>query len=166
MTPKSLLRHREATSPQAALVTGAFEPVLDDASVTDPGAVRRVVLCSGKVFYEIDHARRESAATDVAVVRLEQLYPFPADALAARLARYRGAADVCWAQEEPRNMGAWSFVQERLARVLPDLPLRYAGRPQGSSTATGSHKRHLAEQTALVRDALGGALQAPTLSRR
>jgi len=124
------------------------------------------VLCSGKVFYEIDHARKESAATDVAVVRLEQLYPFPADAVAARLARYRGAADVCWAQEEPRNMGAWTFVQERLARVLPDLPLRYAGRPQGSSTATGSHKRHLAEQAALVRDALGGALQAPTLARR
>jgi 2-oxoglutarate dehydrogenase E1 component len=166
MTPKSLLRHREAVSKAAAFSEGRLEPVLDDPAVRDPAAVRRVLFCSGKVYYELDAARRESAAGDVAIARLEQLYPFPVEALQTALARYPLASDVCWVQEEPRNMGAWTFVQERLARLRPELRLRYAGRPQGSSTATGSHKRHAAEQAALVRDALSGARPAPELVRR
>ena len=166
MTPKSLLRLREATSPAASLVAGAFEPVLDDASIADPSAVRRIVLCAGKVFYELDAARREAGGGEVAIARLEQLYPFPADAIRAVLDRYPGAADVCWAQEEPRNMGAWSFLDERLRRLVPEGGLRYAGRHAGASTATGSHKRHLAEQAALVREALAGVRAAPTLAPR
>ncbi|HJQ97066.1 MAG TPA: multifunctional oxoglutarate decarboxylase/oxoglutarate dehydrogenase thiamine pyrophosphate-binding subunit/dihydrolipoyllysine-residue succinyltransferase subunit, partial [Candidatus Polarisedimenticolaceae bacterium] len=166
MTPKSLLRHREAVSAAAALSEGRFAPVLDDATAVEPSSVRRVVFSSGKVFYELDAARKEAGLGEVALVRLERLYPFPADDLGAILERYPHASDLCWAQEEPRNMGAWTFVQERFARLRPEMPLRYAGRPSGASTATGSHKRHLAEQEALVRDALQPARPAPTLVRR
>ena len=166
MTPKSLLRLKDATSPAAALAEGAFQPVIDDATIADPAAVRRIVMCAGKVFYELDAARRDSGAHDVAIVRWEQLYPFPGDAVRAVLDRYRDAADVVCAQEEPRNMGAWSFVSDRMGRLVPDVRLRYAGRRAGASTATGSHKRHLAEQAALVLEALAGARPAPTLARR
>jgi 2-oxoglutarate dehydrogenase E1 component len=166
MTPKSLLRHREAVSAAEELTRGGFESVLDDDSVSDPLAVTRLVLCAGKVYYEIDAARRESGLGDLAIVRLEQFYPFPGDALSAILARYPRAKDVCWTQEEPRNMGAWDFLDERVLRLLSGgRTLRYAGRPHSASPATGSHKHHLAEQHALVREALMGNPASATLTR-
>ncbi len=161
LTPKSLLRHREAVSPAAALATGGFEEVLDDPSVSDPSDVRRVVLCSGKVYYDLAAHRKEGGFLDTALVRLEQDYPFPAERISSLLARYGRAKDVVWAQEEPRNMGAWDFVEERvLDNLAAGQSLRYAGRPSSSSPATGSYKKHLAEQRALLADAFQGGGEA------
>src|SRR5262249_46574803 len=109
MTPKSLLRHPKAVSPLPDFWTGTFQPVIDDPSV-NPAEARRIVFCSGKVFYDIAKARDDAGRKDVAVVRLEQLNPFPAKELAALIARYP-AADLVWAQEEARNMGGWVFVR-------------------------------------------------------
>ncbi len=156
LTPKSLLRHRDAVSPAAALSSGTFEEILDDASIADPSRVHRVLLASGKVFYDLEAHRRESAPQGTAIVRIEQLYPFPTEQLGAVLDRYPAASDLVWVQEEPRNMGAWAFVAERAPAAFPErLALRYAGRPRNASPATGSYKRHLAEQRTLVADAFG-----------
>jgi 2-oxoglutarate dehydrogenase E1 component len=156
LTPKSLLRHRGAVSPAAALSSGTFEEVLDDPTIAEPSRVRRILLASGKVFYDLEAHRRETGSREAAIVRLEQLYPFPAEQLGAVLARYPAASDLVWVQEEPRNMGAWTFAAERVEAALPGRPsLRYAGRPRSASPATGSYKRHLAEQRTLVADAFG-----------
>ncbi|HEX6850144.1 MAG TPA: multifunctional oxoglutarate decarboxylase/oxoglutarate dehydrogenase thiamine pyrophosphate-binding subunit/dihydrolipoyllysine-residue succinyltransferase subunit, partial [Candidatus Polarisedimenticolaceae bacterium] len=153
-TPKSLLRHKDAVSAAGELAGGGFREVIDDPSA-DPLAVTRVVLCSGKVAYDLEAHRRERDAAAVALVRVEQLYPWPGSRLAEVLRRYPGLADVVWAQEEPRNMGAWSFVAERAAPQIPvGVPLRFAGRPRNPSPATGSYRRHAAEQEALVREAM------------
>ena len=156
-TPKSLLRHKAAVSAAANLSSEGFAAILDDRAVADPMSVRRVVLCSGKVAYDLEAFRAEASIRDAAIVRVEQLYPFPAQAIASVLARYGAATDLCWSQEEPRNMGAWSFMEDRLRGRVAPRTLRYAGRPRNASPATGSHKRHLAEQAALVREALTGA---------
>ena len=126
----------------------------------------RVALSAGKVFYDLDAHRREAGDHDTALVRIEQLYPFPAAQVKAALARYPAATDVVWVQEEPRNMGAWEFLDGRLAECLADRQaLRYAGRPRSGSPATGSFKRHLAEQRALVLDAFGAVRVASPASR-
>ena len=147
MTPKSLLRDHRAASPIEAFASGAFRPVLSDETVE---AAERAILCSGKVYYDLADFRAAGELANVALVRLEQLYPFPRKALAAELARL-GAKKLVWCQEEPRNMGAWTFVRERQEH-LP-APLSYAGRPSSSSPATGSYKRHNAEQEHLIRRA-------------
>jgi 2-oxoglutarate dehydrogenase E1 component len=149
MTPKSLLRDRAAGAAPKDLSEGAFAAVIDDADA-DPPRVRRVVLCSGKVYYDLRAARDEARRDDVALVRVELLHPWPAGALAAVLERYGDDAQRIWCQEEPRNMGAWQHVCARLDGV------RYAGRPASASPATGSLARHKAEQAAVVADALGG----------
>jgi 2-oxoglutarate dehydrogenase E1 component len=154
MTPKSGLRHPLATSTLDELATGHFEPVLDEIDPIDPGKVERVVLCSGKVYYELLAARRERDEQRIAIVRLEQLYPFPRNELMEIYARY-GEAEIVWCQEEPRNMGAWPralhwFLDELPAQRLP----RYVGRPEAASPATGSHRKHVREQSALVEEAL------------
>jgi 2-oxoglutarate dehydrogenase E1 component len=155
-TPKSLLRHPRCVSPLQELAEGRFRSVIDDAAA-DPAAVRRVVLLSGKLYYDLLSAREKAGAPGVALVRLEQLYPFPAAELAMVLARYP-RAELVWAQEEPRNMGAWRFVRERfLDGEVADPERRqprYVGRPPEASPAPGSHKVHVAEQEALVREAL------------
>jgi 2-oxoglutarate decarboxylase len=155
-TPKSLLRHPRCMSPFPELADGGFETVLDDPDV-DPRNVRRVVLCSGKVYYDLVEAREKGRHDDAALVRLEQLYPFPASRVQAALARYPAAAALVWAQEEPRNMGAWRFVREHLLDGAVDVggrTLGYAGRAASASPAPGSLKVHLAEQEALLREAL------------
>jgi len=157
LTPKSLLRHPRCVSPLAELAEGRFEPVLDDRGA-NPGLARRVVLCSGKVYYDLRKARDEQGRADVALVRLEQLYPFPADQLQAVLGRYKAQAAIVWAQEEPQNMGAWRFVRERVLDRdvdVGDRALGYAGRAASASPAPGSLKTHLLEQEALVKQALG-----------
>ena len=156
-TPKSLLRHPRCVSPLSDLAEGRFEPVIDDRAA-DPARVRRVVLCSGKVYFDLLKAREDAKRDDVALVRVERLYPFPAAELQAALGRYPGTAEIVWCQEEPRNMGAWRFVRERF--LDGDLEAagrapRYAGRTASAAPAPGSLKVHLLEQDALVREALG-----------
>jgi 2-oxoglutarate dehydrogenase E1 component len=155
MTPKSLLRHRACVSTPDELCQGAFRPVLDDPTSPAAEGVDRIVFCSGKIYWELDEARAAAPLRDVALCRLEQLYPFPAAEIAALVARYPRRAAIVWVQEEPRNMGAWSFVRERLEDVEQLAGrLRYVGRPRSPSPATGSHRRHLAEQEAIIREAL------------
>ena len=153
-TPKSLLRARPARSMFDELTRGSFEEVLDDPFVTDAGAVRRVVLCSGKVAHETmaERAKREAP---VAVVRVEQLYPWPYDQIDEVVARYPNARQVVWLQEEPSNMGAWAFAQDRLAERLGDShEIIRVSRHESGSPATGSHTIHVQEQQAIIDAAL------------
>jgi 2-oxoglutarate dehydrogenase E1 component len=156
MTPKSLLRLPAAASTPEHLAAGRFHEILDDPSAAAPADVRRLVLCTGKLYYELVALRDAEQVAGVAVVRIEQFYPYPGDQLAALLDRYAAAAEVVWAQEEPRNMGAWDFLKGPLrAALAPDRRLAYVGRPRSASPATGSHRRHEAAQEDLVRRALG-----------
>ena len=160
MTPKSLLRHKLCVSTLAEMGPGrSFHRVLpESAELVADKKVRRVVLCSGKVYYDLYQAREEKGVQDVALVRVEQLYPFPAKSLGAVLARYPNA-ELVWCQEEPENMGAWHFVDRRLEAVLSGLDVkakrpRYVGRPAAASPATGLLKRHNQEQARLIDEAL------------
>jgi 2-oxoglutarate dehydrogenase E1 component len=160
MTPKSMLRAKEYASRLDEMGPGTtFHRVIEETQkLVADDKVRRVVLTSGKVHFDLLKAREQHGIDDVALVRLEQLYPFPANALAKALARYRNAEFV-WCQEEPANMGAWSFVDRRIEQVLSGLEVRgkrpgYAGRPDAASPATGLFKRHVKEQEKLVEDAL------------
>ena len=160
MTPKSLLRHKLAVSTLADMGPGTtFHRVLPDAGkLVADAKVRRVVLCSGKVYYDLFEEREKRGIDDVALVRVEQLYPFPFRTLEKELQRYR-KAEVVWCQEEPYNMGAWHFVDRRIEQVLGAIGIaakrpRYAGRPEAASPATGLYKRHNQEQAKLVDEAL------------
>ena len=156
MTPKSLLRAKTAVSSVADFVDGRFLDVIDDAVA--PDRVKRVVVCSGKVYYNLVAQREASKKTkDVAIIRLEQLYPWPADALKAALGRYKAAREWVWCQEESQNMGAWSFVAPRL-RELSKQDFQYVGRDASASPATGSHTIHDREQDELVKAAIGAAI--------
>ncbi|HLY54595.1 MAG TPA: 2-oxoglutarate dehydrogenase E1 component [Stellaceae bacterium] len=158
MSPKSMLRSKLSTLAEMDEGT-SFRPVIGEPGTrTADRRVRRVVLCSGKIYHELYAQRAERKIEDVALVRLEQLYPFPAGMLSAELLRY-GNAEVVWCQEEPENGGAWHFVDRRIEGVLARLPNkikrpRYAGRPEAAATATGSMKRHVKEQAAVIGAAL------------
>ena len=145
------------TAPLSELSEGRFHRMIDDAEV-EPAAVRRVLLCSGKIYYELVAARQARGRDDVAIVRIEQLFPFPADELRAALSRYAGAREVLWVQEEPRNMGAWSFVRPRLEAVLGGSVAgpRFVGRPASASPATGSSESHKFEQDQIMQEAFAG----------
>ena len=155
MTPKSLLRLPAAVSSIEGLTQGGFRPVIDDAEVSDRDAVRRIVLCSGKVFYDLAAARKKSGDERVAIVRLEQFYPFPERALREVFASYKQTTQLVWCQEEPKNYGGWTFVEPRLTGLLPacERPF-YAGRAASASPATGSYTIHELEQRKLTDDAL------------
>ena len=157
-TPKSLLRHRLCVSSVADFTTGPFQPVLDDPGfgdfTPDPAKIERVLLCSGKVFYDLLQARGERGITDTAIVRLEQLYPLPVEEIKAVLGRYGNAKDIVWVQEEPANQGAWSFIALNLLEHLDGIPLRRVSRPAAAAPAGGSAKTHDAEQAALIEAAL------------
>ncbi|MEN0063418.1 MAG: 2-oxoglutarate dehydrogenase E1 component [Myxococcota bacterium] len=151
MTPKSLLRHPQATSTLDELADGTFQPVIDDSE--PPKKARRVVLCSGKVYYELLSHRQEHDIKNVALVRVEELYPFPKASMDAILAKYP-KANVVWCQEEPQNMGAWPYWLQTWIEMYPDRKFpRYVGRKAAASPATGSHQQHLREQKKLVADA-------------
>jgi 2-oxoglutarate dehydrogenase E1 component len=155
MSPKSLLRHPDAVSPLQELAEGRYHTVLDDTGSLDRGQVRTVVLCSGKFYYELAKARSDRHVTDVAVVRLEQLYPLPAEEIARVLSAYPSAQHVCWAQEEPANMGAWPFLRLNLeSSVLGGRALSCVARAESASPATGSAASHRYEQAMLVDQAL------------
>jgi 2-oxoglutarate dehydrogenase complex dehydrogenase (E1) component-like enzyme len=155
MTPKSLLRLPAAVSSIEELTRGGFRPVIDDAEVADRSAVQRIVVCGGKVFYDLAAARKKADDYRVALVRLEQFYPFPERALREIFATYGQATQLVWCQEEPKNYGGWHFVEPRLAGLLPgcERPF-YAGRAASASPATGSYTIHELEQRKLIDDAL------------
>jgi 2-oxoglutarate dehydrogenase E1 component len=160
MTPKSLLRHKLAVSSLEEFAAGThFRPVIGEIDpIAEGSAVKRVVLCTGKVYYDLLAERRAQAITDVAIVRVEQLYPFPAISLPKVLSQYPNA-EVVWCQEEPENNGAWTFVDRRIERVLAGIEVKakrpvYIGRAEAASPATGLAKTHAAEQAALVTQAL------------
>lgn len=151
-TPKSLLRDKRAAGTVDDFSKGCFEEVIADEHVTDPRAVRRLVFCSGKVYHDLQAYRIKEERQDVALVRLEQIYPLPLKALRHQVEAYP-QAELIWAQEEPRNMGAWRFLLEQFSSA--GLTVSYSGRPSASSTATGSYKRHVAEQDYLLRRTFG-----------
>ncbi len=162
MTPKSLLRHKLCVSQLSEMAENtSFHRVLPEIDkLVDDSKIKRVVLCSGKVYYDLLEARRAAKLDTTALVRLEQFYPFPHNSLVAQLSRYKNA-EVIWCQEEPQNMGAWTFVDRRIEGVLTAIKHKsarpvYAGRVEAASPATGSYKRHEIEQAALVKQALWG----------
>lgn len=161
MTPKGkLYEEPDSHTPLQAMLEGGFEPVLDDGSVMSPEAVERIVLCSGKLHYDLLRARRAASEPGTALLRLEQLYPFPQQELALLLQRYSGLRELVWAQEEELNQGAWPFIRDELAVLCPSgVPLRCAARPATAAGPTVSQAVHQAEQYALVMQALG--LQSP-----
>jgi 2-oxoglutarate dehydrogenase E1 component len=160
MAPKSLLRHPAAVSPLDALASGKLEPMLADEGGAGPAEITRVVLCSGKIYYELAAAREAQQARNVAIVRLEQLYPLASDALLGIVRRYRPGFEAVWVQEEPRNMGAWDYVELHLSPLLHGVAagqLSCISRPPSASPAAGSATRHKLEQEGLVMQAVGGA---------
>ncbi|MDT7923238.1 MAG: multifunctional oxoglutarate decarboxylase/oxoglutarate dehydrogenase thiamine pyrophosphate-binding subunit/dihydrolipoyllysine-residue succinyltransferase subunit [Chlorobiota bacterium] len=166
MTPKSLLRHPLVSSPVESFTEGSFQEVLDDPYLPSaPEEVEAVVLCTGKFFYELAEYRRERGLSNVALLRIEQLYPLHAEKLEQLLRKYQRAERYVWAQEEPQNMGAWSFLAPQLQALLPTgKPLLYVGRPPAASPATGSSLRHEQEQRQLIEQAFHRAVAETRVS--
>jgi 2-oxoglutarate dehydrogenase E1 component len=155
MTPKSMLRHKLSVSRMEDLVNGSFLELIPDSSCKAPAKATRVVVCAGKVYYDLLEAATEKKLADTAIVRVEQLYPFPREALQAELARFPNAKDVFWCQEEPQNQGAWYQIQHHLRSCIGDArTLHYAGRARSAAPACGHANTHAAEQTQLIADAL------------
>jgi len=153
-TPKSMLRLKTAVSPVADFTGGSFMPVIGDSSGVDPAAVRRIVLCSGKIYYDLAEKRAAEGRADTAIIRVERLYPVPADELAAELARYPGATDIAWVQEEPANMGAWPTMALAIPAIAAPRPVRPISLLPSSAPAAGSAAKHAAEHRAVVEAAL------------
>ena len=160
ISPKSLLRHKESVSSLEELAEGEYQAVIPDNDLPDSSKVKRVVFCSGKIYFELAAARREQGVDDVAIVRLEQLYPFPEDEFAAAIGTYPNLREVVWCQEEPMNQGAWYSMQHRLRRTIlaqnENLYLAYAGRDAFAAPAVGYASVHTEQQQQLVHDALFG----------
>ncbi|HYN46812.1 MAG TPA: 2-oxoglutarate dehydrogenase E1 component [Allosphingosinicella sp.] len=168
LTPKSLLRHKQAVSSLADFTGEShFMRILSDPSPPRDSDVKRLVLCTGKLAYELFEMRDKAGDKNISIVRIEQLYPFPGEAFLARLERMKNLQEVVWAQEEPKNQGYWAHVEPRIERRLAEAGLKpkrpiYAGREPAASPATGLAKRHAAEQAALIADALGHSSTALT----
>jgi 2-oxoglutarate dehydrogenase E1 component len=158
MTPKSLLRHELSVSALAELARGGFASVIDEIDDIPPVQVQRIVFCSGKVYFDLLKARRAAGQRDVAIVRIEQLYPFPVEEYQSTLARYPKAQEIVWCQEEPQNQGAWYQIRHRLQELAGERrPLYYAGRAPAAAPATGLSRIHEAEQQRLVQAALAAS---------
>jgi multifunctional 2-oxoglutarate metabolism enzyme len=155
-TPKSMLRLKAAASAATDFSTGSFAPVISDPEAGDPAGVRRVLLCSGKIYYDLAERRRAAGLTGVALIRVERLYPLPAAELAAELAKYPQSAEVRWVQEEPANMGGWPYMALHLPEAV-NRRIMLVSRPASSAPASGSAKAHAAEQAAIVDAAMQGA---------
>ena len=157
MTPKSLLRHKLCVSTLEDLTHGRFNWVLPELDVDDIDAekVKRIVICSGKIYYELLEARRLNRIYDIAILRIEQIYPFPGEQLDELLALYINTNELIWCQEEPKNQGAWDFSKLRIpAFINKRWQLGYAGREPSSAPAVGSVKLHAKEQQAIINSAL------------
>jgi 2-oxoglutarate dehydrogenase E1 component len=172
MTPKSLLRHKSAVSSLADFTGEShFRRIVSDPSAPADSDVRRLILCTGKLAYELLEARDKAGDRNTSIVRIEQLYPFPGEAFLERLKRMTNVEEVVWAQEEPRNQGYWTHVEPRIERRLREAGLKpkrpiYAGRDASASPATGLAKRHAVEQAALIAEALGHSEQKPAQERK
>jgi 2-oxoglutarate dehydrogenase E1 component len=148
-----LLRNKEAASPLIEFTKGAFQTVIGERDESiDPKKVTRIIMCSGKVYYDLAKARADKSIGDVAIIRIEQLYPFPMKQFEAVLKKYSKAKEIIWAQEEPENMGAWNYLLRKL-RHVPNFDV--VARSESGSPATGSSKRHAVEQKALIEKVLG-----------
>ncbi len=148
------------------LCEGGFRAIIDETDDLDPQAIERLVLCSGKVYYELLEARRARGLTGTALVRIEQLYPFPKVAFAEVLSRYPATRTVIWCQEEPQNQGAWDQIKHRFAAVLEQgRQLYYVGRPSAAAPAVGIHSLHVEQQERLIDEALTGSIN-PIMNRR
>ncbi len=159
MTPKSLLRHKLSVSPLSDLTGGEFRTVIGEVDTLGQEQVERLVFCSGKVYFDLLQARRERELDNVALIRIEQLYPFPSERYAEVLAAWPNAKDIVWCQEEPQNQGAWYQIRHRLNEALvPGQTLHYAGRASAAAPAAGMFALHVRQQQALVADALGVAI--------
>jgi 2-oxoglutarate dehydrogenase E1 component len=155
MTPKSLLRHKLAVSPLEDLKKGKFYTVIPEIDAIEEQKVKKVVLCCGKVYYDLLQMRRDKKLDHIAIVRIEQLYPFPKKALIAELNKYPKAKEVVWCQEEPKNQGVWFSSQHNMKDCLrPEQTLVYAGREFAAAPAVGSPALHAQQQSALVEQAL------------
>ncbi len=155
LTPKSLLRHKLAVSRLAELETSNFFPILPEVDEIQSEKVKRIVLCSGKVYYDLLEKRRENNQTEAAILRVEQLYPFPELELKEALALYTNATEIVWCQEEPKNQGAWYHIHHHLTAVITQQQqLHYAGRQAAAAPAVGYLNLHQEQQAALVNDAL------------
>jgi 2-oxoglutarate dehydrogenase E1 component len=156
MSPKSLLRHRMAVNALEDLTEGGFQEIIGEVDPHDPEAIQRLVFCSGKVYYDLLEARREHKLDHVAIIRIEQLYPFPQARYNQEIDRYPHVADLVWCQEEPRNQGAWYQSLHHLERGVPShLKVRYAGRDPSASPSVGYYSVHVEQQQKLVNEALG-----------
>jgi 2-oxoglutarate dehydrogenase E1 component len=154
MTPKSLLRNPQIASSLEEFTEGRWRPVIDDEKVEDPAKIKRLLMCSGKFFLDLDNSQYRAQRPDVAIVRVEQLYPLPIDEIAAVLERYPNLEKIIWCQEEPKNMGAWDFINWRLERITKDRwPLYYVGRRRSSSPAEGSSNLHKINQGIVLNNA-------------
>ena len=165
MTPKSLLRNKDATSPLSEFTSGGFQTVIPDSGDLKGEKVKRVLACSGKVYYDLVKKRDEKGAHDVAILRVEQLYPFPHKAFVAELKKYPNATEIVWCQDEPQNQGAWFFVQHYIhENMTAGQKLGYAGRAASASPAVGYAHLHQEQQKALV-DAAFGRLKGFVLNK-
>jgi len=167
-TPKRMLRHHNAVCRIDDLIAGQFHELLDDAANLETDRVTRVLMCSGQIYYDLAAAREERKLTNVAIVRMEQMYPFPTSGMRVILSRYPLTSEVVGVQEEPRNMGAWRFVEEQMQPILADSKraIRYLGRAASASPSTGSLKRHQQEQAEIVDAAFAAEIKAEVKARR
>lgn len=166
-TPKSLLRHKEAVSDLSELAKGSFQPIIGEVDDTiEPKKVKRVIVCSGRVYYDLVAHRREAKANDVAIIRIEQLYPFAHKQFDAEIKKYEHATEVVWAQDEPQNQGAWFYVEHHLREGMRDgQKLAYSGRPASASPAVGYYAKHYEQLKALIEGAFGRLKGAQTISK-
>ncbi|MEA3276724.1 MAG: 2-oxoglutarate dehydrogenase E1 component [Pseudomonadota bacterium] len=166
MTPKSLLRHRLATSSLDELADGGYQPVIREVESLEPQEVERIVICSGKVYFDLLEARRARGMSNVAIIRVEQLYPFPKAEFAQAVAPYTAAEQIIWCQEEPQNQGAWDQVKHRLHHLIEDgRRVYFVGRPASAAAAVGHRAVHVEQQERLVDEALTGRIN-PRMNRR
>jgi 2-oxoglutarate dehydrogenase E1 component len=155
MTPKSLLRNKDAGSPLSDLAKGSFQTVIGEVDEKiDAKKVKRVIACSGKVYYDLVNSRKERGQTDTAIIRVEQLYPFPHKSFVAELKKFPNMAELVWTQDEPQNQGPWFQIQHNIFESLEEgQKLAYAGRPASASPAVGYYDKHYAQQKALLETA-------------
>ena len=166
-TPKSLLRHKEAVSDLSELAKGSFQPIIGEVDGTiEPKKVKRVIVCSGRVYYDLMAHRREAKANDVAIIRIEQLYPFAHKQFDAEIKKYENANEVVWVQDEPQNQGAWFYVEHHLREGMREgQKLAYSGRPASASPAVGYYAKHYEQLKALIEGAFGRLKGAQTISK-
>jgi 2-oxoglutarate dehydrogenase E1 component len=151
MTPKSLLRNRDATSPLSEFTRGTFQTIIPENKDLKAEKVKRIIVCSGKVYYDLAKRREERGADDTVILRVEQLYPFPHKVFAAELRKYPAVTDIVWCQDEPQNQGAWFFVQHYIHENMAEgQKLGYSGRAASASPAVGYSHLHQEQQKALV----------------